>query len=118
MSETSHEGTATVLYLERDTPVGSRRSYCCGYRSPSGVPSSAFWPHTAYFCPHCGEIWARAIYTFDFAYAPIPRDSWVVEKRPCVEHGDGQLLFGQWDLDGCSPELLTRELLALMENYK
>jgi len=96
--------------------------YCCGARDASGA-FSAFWPHTAYFCPLCGDLWGRAVMSYEFDYAPRVHGSWVVEKRPCVRCGDGQFLY-----DGCNPEsvfldysdtgLLTRELLALMENAK
>lgn len=118
MSTEPKHGTATITYLERDAFVGTRTTYCGGYRGGDGVPRSAYWPHTVYFCPFCGDIWARAIWDKHFDYDPIPPDVWVIEKRPCVEHGDGQLLFAQEDLELCSPELLKRELLALMENAR
>lgn len=108
-------GNATVTYLEQDRFVGSREVYCCGYAPTSGVTVSAYWPHTAYFCPRCGSLWGRAIYDYHFDYAPIPKGSWAIESRPCVRCGDGQFLYGHDSLEGVSPELLTRELLALIE---
>ena len=109
-------GNSTVLYLEGSSPVGEREVYCCGYAPAPGISVSAHWPHTAYFCPVCGEIWGRAIYQHHFSYSPIPKNSWVVETRRCVKHGDGTFLTGQ-SLEHTSYKLLTRELLALLENY-
>jgi hypothetical protein len=110
-------GNSTVQYFEGNTYVGDREVYCCGYARSSGDRFSAFWPHTAYFCPICGELWGRAIYQYHFTYSPIPTDSWVVEVRRCVKHGDGTFLNSQL-LDHCSTRLLTRELLAILENWK
>lgn len=110
-------GNSTVLYMEGESVVGQREIYCCGYSPSAGVSVSAYWPHTAYFCPMCGEIWGRAIYSHHFDYKPIPQASWVVETRRCVKHGDGTLLTGQ-SLDHCSTNLLTREFLAILENWK
>ena len=110
---TKSDGIAEVQYFEHDSFVGTRRMYCCGY-SEAGKSYSAFWPHTAYFCPKCGDLWGRAIYSYQFDYQPIPRSSWVVESRPCVGCGDGQFLYAQ-SLEGCSPPLLLRELAALLE---
>lgn len=109
------DGIAYVEFFERDTYAGSRRVYCCG-ATEAGVSFSAYWPHTAYFCPTCGELWGRAIYQYKFAYAPRIKGHWTVEKRPCVGCGDGQFLVGRESFDECSKELLTRELLALLEN--
>jgi len=108
----SHSGSASIVYLDQDQSLlGRREVYCCGYTESH----SAYWPHTAYFCPLCGELWARAIYSFSFEYRPIPQAAWTVTLRPCVKCGDGTLLDEQ--LEGASPELLTREFLALLERY-
>jgi hypothetical protein len=110
----SPDGNATVQYFEGSTFIGTREVYCCGYAKSDGTRTSAFWPHTAYFCPHCGEVWARAIYDHHFDYQPIPQASWVVETRRCPIHGDGLLLTGYLsDLTQCSRELLAREALLL-----
>lgn len=109
----SYDGNALVQYFERDAFIGSRRVYCCG-ASMAGEHFSAYWPHTAYFCPVCGDLWGRAVMCYEFEYAPIVHGSWVVEKRACVEHGDGQFLYAQL-LDSCDEELIRRELLALLE---
>lgn len=91
--------------------------YCCGARDASGS-FSALWPHTAYFCPVCGDLWGRAVMSYEFAYAPRVHDScWVIEKRRCVEHGDGQFFAGIEPIhfDFIDKSLLTREILALIE---
>lgn len=111
-----YSGPSTVQYFEGSTFVGQREIYCCGYAPASGTPVSAYWPHTAYFCALCGEIWGRAIYQHHFSYQPIPQAPWVVESRRCVKHGDGTFLTAQ-PLESVSTPLLTRELLALLENY-
>jgi hypothetical protein len=107
-----HSGTTTVQFFEGNSFVGSRRVYCCGYEG-----QSAYWPHTAYFCPVCGELWGRAIYQHEFDYKPIPQNSWVIETRRCVKHGDGTFLQDS-QIDHCDRAILTRELLALIENWK
>lgn len=111
----SPDGNATVLYFEGDQLQGSREVYCCGYASSSGERVSAYWPNTAYFCPHCGEIWGRAIFNHHFQYSPIPSSPWVIESRRCVQHGDGLFLSGYdtRDFPSCSLELLRREALIL-----
>ena len=110
-------GNATVLYMEGSRPVGEREVYCCGYSPSTGISISAYWPHTAYFCPICGEVWGRAIYQHHFTYSPTSKNSWVVETRRCVKHGDGTFLTAQ-PLENASHKLLTRELLALLENWR
>jgi hypothetical protein len=109
-------GNGTILYLEGNTLIGTRLQYCCGYAKSDGSRHSAFWPNTAYFCPTCGEIWARAILQPHFNYQPIPHFSWVTENRRCPTHGDGTLLAGFTEanhLSCCSLDLLKREALLL-----
>ena len=109
-------GIAYVRYFEKDSFIGTREMYCCGFSPGNGAPPvSAHWPHTAYFCPVCGEIWARAVLEHQFNYAPLPaKILWSVEIRRCAEHGDGTLLIGHLtDLERCSQSLLAREALAL-----
>jgi hypothetical protein len=110
------QGNSRVIYLENGQYVGQREQYSCGYSEASGS-YSAHWPNTAYFCSHCGDIWLRAIYEHKFEYKPIPQSIWAIESRRCVKHGDGTVLAGL-DLDGCSEELLRRELLALLQQVK
>ena len=104
-------GNATILYFEAEALVGRQVVYCCG----AGNGRSAYYPNLAWFCPVCGQLWARAIYDFVFRYTPIPRTAWLIASRPCVPCGDGRLLD---DLEGADHDLLTRELFALMEKYK
>ena len=110
-------GNSLVQFFEQGQFVGELTQYSCGYQSGDGESHSAYWPHRAYFCPVCGEIWGREVYTHQFQYRPIPPGEWVVETRNCVEHGDGQLLAKRGELDFVSKELLTREVLALLENF-
>ncbi len=110
-------GMATVRYFEGTTFVGSREQYCCGYSSP-GDPKirSGYWPHTAYFCPMCGEIWGREVLDPNYPYFPTPQIQWVIETRRCASHGDGLFLSGSRsdsELSTCSLELLRREALLL-----
>lgn len=106
-------GIANVLYYAQGSLVGTRRTYCCS-ASDSGTTFSAYWPNTAYFCPHCGDIWGRSIYEFQFDYAPRVRVPWVIESRNCLAHGDGTFLISV-PLSDCDSPLLTRELLALLQ---
>lgn len=116
----SVDGNATILYFDRDQFVGERSLYCCGYATASGERHSAYWPNTAYFCPHCGEIWGRAVYDFKFQYSPYIRDNapWVIESRRCPSHGDGYFLsgLGEESLPFCSLGLLKREAHLLCLN--
>lgn len=116
----SVDGNATILYFDRDQFVGQRASYCCGYASSSGERHSSYWPNTAYFCPHCGEIWGRAVYDFSFSYSPVVSAPWTIESRRCPSHGDGYFLsgLGEDHLPSCSLELLKREALLLCLNHK
>lgn len=104
-----------VMYMERDSFIGERVMDTAGI-TVSDTPYTACYPNTAYFCPVCGELWGRSIYSaIDFTYRPYVTDSsWIVETRRCVRHGDGTFLTGL-PLDNCDKELLTRELLALLE---
>lgn len=107
------DGHALVRYFDHETFSGERRVYCCGAANDRGS-FSAYWPHTAYFCPVCGDLWGRAIFDYDFTYEPRISALWTVEQRRCVLHGDGQFLFSQ-SLEFASVDLLTRELLVLIE---
>ena len=110
-------GMATIRYFEGSTFVGSREQYCCGYSSP-GSPKilSGYWPHIAYFCPMCGEVWGREVMDPEFTYAPTPQYQWTIETRRCASHGDGLFLSGyrtDSELATCSLELLQREATLL-----
>lgn len=107
------DGNARILYFEKGVFQGERACYLPGHMRASGERISCYWPNTAYFCPSCGEIWARAVFDFSFDYKPLPQAAWVAEIRKCAEHGDGHLLIGQDDssLSFCSTKLLAREAL-------
>lgn len=108
-------GSATVQYFEGSRYVGDLRHYCAGYRSPGGKLSSCLWPHKAYFCPKCGELWARAVYQYEFDYSPLLSEvEWTVTTRRCPRHGDGQFLSGLSEFEHCSDDLLRREVLVLL----
>lgn len=111
---TSPSGNARAVYRTPDgTILGHRNLYLCGATSAADR-FSAYWPHTAYFCPECGEIWARMEYSYEFDYAPRVKGRWTTEIRRCEAHGDGYLLVAQ-PLDHVSPELLLRELNLLLK---
>ena len=116
MPTQSFSGTAIARYFLHSSLVGTRRLYCCGYRGEDGTSRSAHWPHVAYFCPKCGEIWGREVLTYQFDYAPLPDAVWVIESRRCAKHGDGLFLTGKL-LEDCSDELLRRELSVLLSHY-
>ena len=52
-----------------------------------GLVTAASW---AYFCPRCGDIWAR------LAVEGSPTTQ--LAQRPCLEHGDGTLaVSSRWE---------------------
>lgn len=97
---------ATYTYFDNGSPVGQVRVDRGIWRSLQALPSWAF------FCPHCGEIWGRAV-----RVSPEGSMHWIVMQRPCTAHGDGQMLIGQ-NLDECDSAILNREVFALLERYK
>lgn len=105
-------GNSRVDYFDSNNRhLGHRDQYSCGY-STGKTSHSAYWPNTAYFCPECGDIWAREIFTHKFNYQPLVTNRYVVESRPCADHGDGQLLVGK-PLEGVSHAILLRELTLI-----
>lgn len=119
MVSANYTGIGLIQYFEGNNFVGQRRKYFCG-TSYGGESYSASYPHTAYFCSQCGEIWGRAICQYDFAYKPISLAPWTIEQRRCVKHGDGYfighipVIAPERDLDEYSPELLLREVTLLL----
>ena len=111
-------GTSVVRFFERDVFVGEYEQYSAGYSDGAGKRYSGYWPHVAYFCPTCGELWGRAIITHQFPYKPIPSAQWRVVDRRCVGCGDGQFLIERAQLDNVSPELLSREFQVLLLRYE
>src|SRR3972149_2161735 len=104
-------GPGIVQFIEQGKYVGSRLSYMAG-ASIGGESVSGFWPHVAYFCTECGDLWARAIWSPEgkwWSYHPLPSAKWRVELSHCQKHDGGFLLQDTPSLDDCSPELLQRE---------
>lgn len=93
-----------ILFLG-SSPVATSRTWILHER---GIP--AIWHrNTAYFCPECGDIWARRVFTH-----AAPLTGWAVENRYCEKHGDGTLLTRPahaLDLLNPSFSFLCRELL-------
>ena len=101
----TYAGVAEVQFFEHERYSGSLKHYCSG----TDNERSGFWPHLAYVCPLCGELWCRAIYQFEFQYNPLPRANWKTREKYCPTCGDGFLLEGR-PLEEASEELLRREL--------
>jgi len=99
------EPLAIYTCFDGTVPVGEIQHERGVWKGINHLPSWAF------FCPRCGEIWGRVVRT-----SPAENQHWLVMQRPCVAHGDGQMLVGQ-DLNRCSQALLQRELLAILERY-
>ena len=111
-------GTSIVQFFERDVFVGDLQQYSCGYADGAGRRHSCHWPHIAFFCPSCGELWGRAILTHRFFYNPTIPNAWQVVERSCVECGDGQFLSEKEDLGSVSSALLFREFQVLLMRYE
>jgi hypothetical protein len=103
---------AEAQYFEGRQYVGSRRA------AIPDVPD--FWPSVAYFCPTCGELWGRMIYQFPEDYTTRSTVAWMIERRRCVKHGDGQFLVGYdlHPLENFSSGLLKREAEVLLYTTK
>jgi hypothetical protein len=110
----SYQGNATVQYFEHGRLVGSRRLYCCGAMQ-AGESFSAYWPHVAYVCPYCGEIWAREVYIYEFEYAPRIPEPWQIRTQPCAEHGGD--IYQCLRLESASPELVRHIFTTLLKGY-
>ena len=101
----------TVQYFEGSAYVGSEILERL-WLSSDQIATSYWWPNTAYWCGHCGEIWGWAITQ---ATVSLPQ-TWAIRHRRCAKHGDGEFL--SWsDLEAADPDLLRREfLLTLWSN--
>lgn len=110
-------GMATYLYFEDKQLIGQRTAHVAGYKAPSGYHTSMAF-HTAYFCPVCGEIWARVLFQPSFNYEhPEGPVLWSTETRRCAAHGDGYLLVGlESQLSHIEGRILRREALLLCLN--
>ena len=100
-------------YLVGGKYVGTRQVY----HAPCSTGSdsrSGFWPHTAFICPVCGELWAREIQEHGAEYHPWVADNWRAELRACVQHGDGTLIPPTFPLEFVSPELLAHDAFILL----
>ena len=96
-----------VQYFEGEAYVGSRYADRA-WQGAAYITDYPYWPHTAYFCGQCGEVWAREI----SQGVGTPR-GWALIHRPCVEHGGGEFLLNT-DLDSADRDLLRRELLVIL----
>jgi len=92
--------------------LGETSHYCAGF-SDGGKSYSGFWPHVAFFCTECGELWGRRFYQHPPSYSPLPSAKWVVQERRCRECGDGELLAAGME-EAASPELLKYEFEVLL----
>lgn len=68
--------------------------------------------HNAYYCPDCGEVWAR-ILTDD------PASRWYFIPRRCKRHGPPFLLqYNEEELNSSAPlHIWAREFLIAMTFY-
>jgi len=73
-----HSGHATLTTFE-GSDVKQERIYCAG--TPPN--HSCYYPNVAWFCPECGEIWRRQVYSFEFTYRPLPAEKWKVYSTHC-----------------------------------
>ena len=111
-------GTSLAQFFEHEQFVGEILQYSCGVQSAGGGSHSGYWPHRAYFCPVCGELWGREILTHHFTYRPLPSEEWVVVTSPCAEHGGGEFLSLHPSIEQANLAILTRELLVLLQRYE
>jgi len=84
------------------------------------VPMLGIYTSRAFFCPHCGEIWGRVTQA-EKTLSPHPK--WIVETKPCAEHGDGTFLTVFQTAEefpcGVPPQaLLEHDFLALMNLWR
>lgn len=98
MTSTSTNGHATITTFE-GTHVSTERVYCCG--TPPN--RSAYYPHVAWFCPECGEVWRRQVYAFEFTYAPLVAEKWKVYTSRCAP---------------CDAPRIVAEFTQLMKEYE
>lgn len=92
-------GQATLSVFQGDRLVRSGERYCAGGREGH----SALWPHVAWFCRICGEIWRREVYTYHFDYRPECGDRWTIVQNIC---------------DKCGEPEVRRLFAELLEEYK
>jgi hypothetical protein len=112
------EIAAKFIFFEGTKLAGTRDILVAPIEWGNGFRSS-YHPSIAYFCPECGEIWGRAVFSPSGPYDPIVQAKWIIETRHCPKHGDGYFLVGLSDsqLSACSKELLKREALLLMLHH-
>lgn len=71
----------------------------------------AFLDSTAFFCPSCGEIWARRI------CKPSP-NGWSVHTSPCQKHGGGSLLRSSYEESSLSNSSIPLEWFRYEVNLR
>lgn len=103
----------TVRYIRASYFVGDRfvgSSY--DYVLRTNGEAVAIWLRpVAYFCPYCGEVWARKLYQ---AGCGLPVD-FLIEMQPCVRHNSGLLLAWSYSNNEPDRNLLLREVSLLLK---
>lgn len=73
---------------------------------------SALLSHTLYFCPTCGEVWFRRVFSPHANYNRGPV-SWSAFPSLCPKHGGGSIIRFPDDHQSFPLPLLEREVLLL-----
>ena len=105
----------TTSFFIRERFLGTLRARTTFEACPWGYYSYA------YFCPVCGEVWARVVCDRD---VPEPL-RWHVREHPCEQHStiwhvSGTLLPGSdlINLDVLPPEVLRYEFQQHLSHYE
>lgn len=108
------DGHAAASWYEKNRLIGVGREYLCG-ASQGGVSFSAYWPHSAFFCPVCGEIWARKVFEYEFNYRPLSSSPWTCLTKNCDKHG-GPGLFHLTDPKQIPSTCVEREFWRAIQS--
>lgn len=97
-TQPKHSGHAQVTTFEGQL-VSRERVYCAG----TPPEHSCYYPNVSWFCPECGEIWRRQVYTFEFTYRPLVAKKWEVYTSFCP---------------ACDAPRIVREFTQLLKEYE